>query len=47
MNSHPTFLIMTSFELNEMSKLSKGRKLDRFESHNSLKLSFTDILGPH
>ena len=26
-----------------MARLSKGRKPDRFESHSSLKLSFTDI----
>ena len=28
-----------------MAKLSKGSKPDIFESHNSLKLSFTNIRG--
>ena len=28
-----------------MATLSKGCKLDSFESHNSLKLSFTNIQG--
>ena len=30
-----------------MAILSKGCKLDNFESHNSLKLSFTNICGFH
>ena len=30
-----------------MAILSKGCKLDNFESHNSLKLSFTNIQGLH
>ena len=30
-----------------MAILSKGCKPDNFESHNSLKLSFADILGLH
>ena len=30
-------LILSSFLLNEMAILSKGRKPDKFESHNSLK----------
>ena len=29
-----------------MAILSKGRKADKFEPHNSLKLSFTNIRGP-
>ena len=29
-----------------MAILSKGCKPDNFESHNSLKLSFDNILGP-
>ena len=37
MNSRPILFIF-------MVILSKGCKLDNFESHNSLKLSFTDIL---
>ena len=31
----------------EMAILSKGRKPDNFESHNPLKLSFTNIQGLH
>ena len=30
-----------------MTILSKGCKLDNFELHNSLKLSFTNIQGLH
>ena len=30
-----------------MTILSKGCKLDNFESHNSVKLSFTNIRGLH
>ena len=30
-----------------MAILSKGRKPDNFESHNSLKLSFTNFRGLH
>ena len=30
-----------------MATLSKACKSDNFESHNSLKLSFTNIRGPH
>ena len=37
MNSQPTFLFLTYLNL------SKACKPDNFESHNSLKLSFTDI----
>ena len=42
MNSQPTFLFLTSYELNEMAIFSKGCKWDNFESQNSLILSFTD-----
>ena len=30
-----------------MAILSKACKADNFESHNTLKLSFTNIRGPH
>ena len=30
-----------------MARLSKGCKADNFEPYNSLKLSFTNIRGPH
>ena len=43
MNSQPTFLVLTSFELNKMAILSKGCKPDNFESHNSLNLCLTNI----
>ena len=45
MNSKPTFLILISPLIDEMAILSKGRKPDIFESHKSLKLSFTNICG--
>ena len=47
MNSQPAFLILTYFQLNQMTILSKGHKRDNFESHNLLKLSFTNIRGFH
>ena len=47
MNWQSSFLILTSFYLSEMAILSKRPKPDKFESHNSLKLSFTDIWGLH
>ena len=34
------------FLTHEMAILSKGRKPDNFESHNSLKLRFKNIRGP-
>ena len=43
MNSQPTVLFLTYF--NELWLLSKGCKPDNFELYNSLKLSFTNILG--
>ena len=45
MNSQPTFLVLTSFELNKMAILSKGCKPDNFESHNSLNLCLTNTPG--
>ena len=33
------------FVINEMVILSKGRKPNKLESHNSLKVSFTNIRG--
>ena len=44
MCSQSTFPILTSFWLNEMVIL-KARKPDNFESHNSLKVNFTNIWG--
>ena len=44
MNSQPTFLFLTYLNL-IMAILSKACKPDNFESHNSLKLSFTNIWG--
>ena len=43
MNSQSTFVVLTFFKLNEMAIVSKERKPNNFESHNSLKLSFTNI----
>ena len=43
MNLQPTFQFLTY--LNLMVILSKACKPDNFESHNSLKLSFTNIQG--
>ena len=49
MNSQPTFLFLTYINsMNyghtiKMAILSKGSKAYNFESHNSLKLSFTNI----
>ena len=43
MNSRPTFLFLTFY----FSILSKACKLDNFVSHNSLKLSFTNIQDLH
>ena len=42
MNSQPTCLFSTQWI---MAILSKASKPDNFESHNSLKLSFTNIWG--
>ena len=44
MNSQPTFLFLTYLNL-IMAILSKACKPDNFESHDSLKLSFTNIWG--
>ena len=44
MNSQHTFLFLTYLNL-MMSILSEARKPDDFESHNSLKFSFTNIQG--
>ena len=44
MISQPIFPILTCL-LHEMAILSKVRKPDDFESHQSLKLSFTNIQG--
>ena len=43
MNSLPTFLFLTFLTQWTMAILSKGCKPDIFESHNSLKLNFTNI----
>ena len=46
--SHELTVYLPIFDLfltHEMTILSKGRKPDNFESHNSLKLSFTNIRG--
>ena len=43
MNSQPTFLFFSQFKLNELQP--KACKQDNFESHNSLKLGFTNIWG--
>ena len=43
MNSQPTFPLLTYLNFWIMAILSKACKLDNFESHNSLKLSFTNI----
>ena len=45
MNSQSTFVVLTFFKLNEMAIVSKERKPNNLESHNSLKLSFTNIRG--
>ena len=42
-NSQCTFAFLTSFWLNAVVILSKAHKPDNFESHNSLKLCFTNI----
>ena len=48
MNSQPTFLFLTYFYFFLiMTILSKGYKPDNFESHNSLKLGFTNTWDPH
>ena len=44
MNSAYLF-VFGLFLTHEVAILSKGRKPDNFESHNSLKLSFTNIRG--
>ena len=44
MSHEPAFLFLTSLNLS-MAILSKAYKPDNFESHNSLKLSFTNIRG--
>ena len=43
MISQPTFQILSIFWVVKMTILSKVRKLDTFESHNSWKLSFSNI----
>ena len=46
MNLQPTFLFLTSFLTQLiMATLSKACKPGDLESHNSLKLSFTNIQG--
>ena len=45
MNSQPTFLYLTILTDWIMAISSTGCKPDNFESRNSLKLSFTNILG--
>ena len=46
MKSQPTFLFLIYFTIQWiMAILSKGCKPDNFKSHNSLKLSFTNIWG--
>ena len=47
MNSQPIFLFLTNLNLMNMAILSKACKADNFESHNSLKLGFTNIQGLH
>ena len=47
MNSQPTFLFEPTLTQWIMAILSKGCKLDNFESHNSLKLSFINVWGLH
>ena len=44
MNSKPTFLFLTDLNL-IMAILSKACKPDNFESHNSLKRTFTNVRG--
>ena len=47
MNSQPTFLFFNLFLTQWiMAILSKEYKPDNFKSHNSLKISFTNIWGP-
>ena len=43
MNSHPTFLFLTYFQLSKMDILPEGRKPGDFESHKNVKLIFTAI----
>ena len=43
LNSQPTFLIFTSILTQWNTILSKVRKPDNFETHNSLKLNFTNF----
>ena len=45
MNSQSTFLFLTYLNFMNYVILSKACKPDNFESHNSLKLSFTNIRG--
>ena len=45
MNSQSTFLFLTNLNLINYGTLSKACKPDNLESHNSLKLSFTNIGG--
>ena len=47
MNSEPTFYFQPISTQWIMAILSKGWKPDNFESHNSLKLSFTNIWDLH
>ena len=43
MNSQPTFPFLTNLNLMNYGHIIKACKRDNFESHNSLKLSFTNI----
>ena len=45
MNSQPTFYFFTYLNSMNYGHIIKSSKPDNFESHNSLKLSFTNIRG--
>ena len=47
MNSQPIILFLTYLNLMNYAILSKAYKPDNFESHNSLKLNFTNMWGLH
>ena len=47
MNSQHTFLILTYLNFTNYGHIKKACKPDNFESHNSVKLSFTNIRGLH
>ena len=47
MNSQPIILFLTYLNLMNYAILSKAYKPDNFESHNSLKLNFTNTWGLH